>query len=102
MFVALLQACTTPVECKCVFIAFIEFGSHQYIFIHTYIFNNPRSRMTIQDAKTVSDEIFERFISFVRGYKFTVFVFLAKKANHAETTIELYLRLIWSPMCNPR
>ena len=25
--------------------------------IHTYIFINPRSRMTIQDAKTVSDEI---------------------------------------------
>ena len=24
---------------------------------HTYIFINPRSRMTIQDAKTVSDEI---------------------------------------------
>ena len=26
-------------------------------FLHTYIFINPKSRMTIQDAKTVSDEI---------------------------------------------
>ena len=25
-------------------------------YIHVYIFNNPRSRMTIQDAKTASDE----------------------------------------------
>ena len=32
---------------------------HKYIqtYIHTYIFINPRNRMTIQDAKTVSDEI---------------------------------------------
>ena len=26
-------------------------------YIHTYIFINPRSHMTIQDAKTVSDKI---------------------------------------------
>ena len=26
-------------------------------YIHTYIFINPRSHMTIQDAKTVSGEI---------------------------------------------
>ena len=26
-------------------------------FVHTYIFINPGSRMTIQDAKTVRDEI---------------------------------------------
>ena len=43
----------------------LEFGSHEYVF--------------------------ERFISFVRGYKFTMFVFLAEKANHAVTTIELHL-----------
>ena len=28
-----------------------------HTYIHTYIFINPRSHMTIQDAKTVSDEI---------------------------------------------
>ena len=53
-----LKSCYRPVRrllCAIVYSLPLEFGSHEYIF--------------------------ERFISFVRGYKFTMFVFLAKKAN---------------------